>query len=163
MKTAAQALSALAALCSRGEQAESDLRDKLRKWDVMPDDADRIIRRLKDENFLSEERYARAFVRDKFRFNGWGRIKIAHALRQKHVASQCIDAALDEEIDDRIYHDMLIRLLQGKARSLDSREPRAARAALLRFAASRGFESELCYRCVDEVARTFNLPDDEIG
>ena len=69
MKTPAQALSALAALCSRGEQAESDLREKLRKWEFAPAEVERIIRRLKDENFLSEERYARAFVRDTFRFH----------------------------------------------------------------------------------------------
>lgn len=161
MKTPAQALSALAALCSRGEQAESDLREKLRKWEVSPADADRIIQRLKEENFLSDERYARAFVRDKFRFNGWGRIKIAHALRQKHIDSQWIEQALADEIDDAAYHDTLIRLMQGKLRSVASRELQAARAALLRFAASRGFESDLCYRCLDEVWRANDLTDDQ--
>ena len=161
MKTPAQALSALAALCSRGEQAESDLREKLRKWEVSPADADRIIQRLKEENFLSDERYARAFVRDKFRFNGWGRIKIAHALRQKRIDSQWIELALADEIDEAAYHDTLIRLMQGKLRSVASREPQAARAALLRFAASRGFESDLCYRCLDEVWRANDLTDDQ--
>ncbi len=161
MKTPAQALSALAALCSRGEQAESDLREKLRKWEVSPADADRIIQRLKEENFLSDERYARAFVRDKFRFNGWGRIKIAHALRQKHIDSQWIEQALADEIDEAAYHDTIIRLMQGKLRSVASREPQAARAALLRFAASRGFESDLCYRCLDEVWRANDLTDDQ--
>ena len=161
MKTPAQALSALAALCSRGEQAESDLREKLRKWEVSPADADRIIQRLKEENFLSEERYARACVRDKSRFNGWGRIKIAHALRQKHIDSQWIEQALADEIDDAAYHDTLIRLMQGKLRSVAGREPQAARAALLRFAASRGFESDLCYRCLDEVWRANDLTDDQ--
>ena len=161
MKTPAQALSALAALCSRGEQAESDLREKLRKWEVSPPDADRIIQRLKEENFLSDERYARAFVRDKARFNGWGRIKIAHALRQKHIDSQWIELALADEIDEAAYHDTLIRLMQGKLRSVASREPQAARAALLRFAASRGFESDLCYRCLDEVWRANDLTDDQ--
>lgn len=159
--TSEQALSRLAALCSRGEQAESDLREKLRKWDIAPADADRIIQRLKDENFLSDERYARAFVRDKARFNGWGRIKIAHALRQKHIDNQRIEQALVDEVDEAAYHDTLIRLMQGKLRSVAGREPQAARAALLRFAASRGFESDLCYRCLDEVWRTHNMPDDE--
>ena len=161
MKTPAQALSALAALCSRGEQAESDLREKLRKWEVSPADADRIIQRLNEENFWTDERYARAFVRDKFRFNGWGRIKIAHALRQKHIDSQWIEQALADEIDDAAYHDTLIRLMQGKLRSVAGREPQAARAALLRFAASRGFESDLCYRCLDEVWRANDLTDDQ--
>lgn len=164
MKTAEQALSALAALCSRGEQAESDLREKLRKWEVAPAQAERIIARLKDENFLSDERYARAFVRDKFRFNGWGRIKIAHALRQKHIDNQWIDVALREEIDADCYHDTLMRLMLGKARSVANRGSQAARAAVLRFAASRGFESDLCYRCLDEVWSTLDLTDhEEVG
>lgn len=160
--TSEQALSRLAALCSRGEQAESDLREKLRKWDIAPADADRIIRRLKEENFLSDERYARAFVRDKWRFNGWGRIKIAHALRQKRIAPQWIDQALDDEIDTEAYHDTLMHLMQAKLRTVASREPQAARAALLRFAASRGFESDLCYHCLDEVWRASKLPNDEV-
>lgn len=159
--TTEQALARLAALCSRGEQTESDLRSKLDRWGIEHTDADRIITRLKQDNFLSEERYARAFVRDKSRFNGWGRIKIAHALRQKKVSPEVVQQALDEELDADDSRQTLMRLLQNKARSLAGREPRLARAALLRFAASRGFESELCYRCVDEVCRTMNIPDDE--
>jgi len=159
--TSDQALARLAALCSRGEQAESDLRDKLCRWQIAPGEADGIIRRLKQENFLSDERYARAFVRDKFRFNGWGRIKIAHALRQKHIAGQWIEQALADEIDADDYRAELVRLMQGKLRTVAGRQPQAARAALLRFAASRGFESDLCYSCLDEVWRGQNQPDDE--
>ena len=69
--TSEQALSRLAALCSRGEQAESDMRRKLQRWGIDLGETDRIVQRLKEENFLNEERYARAFVRDKARFNGW--------------------------------------------------------------------------------------------
>ena len=159
--TPEQALSWLAALCSRGEQAESDLRRKLQRWGIDLGEADRIVQRLKEESFLNEERFARAFVRDKARFNGWGRVKIAHALRQKQVSSSVILQALDEELDEESSRDTLLHLLQGKARTLAGREPRLARAALLRFAASRGFETDLCYRCVDEVCRTMNIPDDE--
>lgn len=159
--TPQQALSRLAALCSRGEQAESDLRRKLQRWDIDPVEANRIVQRLKEENFLNEERFARAFVRDKARFNGWGRVKIAHALRQKQVSAAIIQLAIDEEMDAQASRSTLLRLLQGKARTVCQREPRLARAALLRFAASRGFETDLCYRCVDEVCRTLNIPDDE--
>lgn len=159
--TPEQALARLAALCSRGEQAESDIRNKLQRWGIDPAEADRIIQRLKDNNFLNEERYAHAFVRDKARFNGWGRVKIAHALRQKQVSSSVILQALDEELDAESSRNTLMHLLQGKARTLTGHEPRLARAALLRFAASRGFEADLCYRCVDEVCRTMNISDDE--
>ncbi len=137
------------------------MRRKLLRWGIDLGEADRIVQRLKEENFLNEERFARAFVRDKARFNGWGRVKIAHALRQKQVSSSVILQALDEELDEESSRDTLLHLLQDKARTLAAREPRLARAALLRFAASRGFESELCYRCVDEVCRTMNIPDNE--
>lgn len=151
--TPEQALSRLAALCSRGEQAESDLRGKLAAWGVVPSQADVIISRLQAEGFLDEQRYAIAFVRDKFRFNKWGRIKIAHALRQKAVSAAAIDTALDE-IDEIDYRRTLLQLLQAKARTVGGSDHWARRAALLRFAASRGFEHDLCYGCVDQVLNT---------
>ena len=77
------ALARAAALCSRSEQAESDVRTKILGWGVPPDDCNQILARLKSENFLSEERYARAYARDKFAFNGWGRQKIAFMLKAK--------------------------------------------------------------------------------
>ena len=75
--------------------------------------------------------------------------------------AKSMEDKLDEELDEESSRDTLLHLLQGKARTLAGREPRLARAALLRFAASRGFETDQCYRCVDEVCRTMNIPDDE--
>ena len=40
-------------------------------------DIARIIEMLKKENFINEERYAIGFVKDKFNYNKWGKIKIA--------------------------------------------------------------------------------------
>ena len=40
------ALNRLAALCSRSEQAECDLRAKLAAWAIAPNDADRITERI---------------------------------------------------------------------------------------------------------------------
>lgn len=145
-----KALAKLASLCSRGEQAEADLRLKLKAWEIEPHECERIIQYLKDNGFLNEQRYACAFVHDKFRFNAWGRVKIAYALRQKHVSSEVIERAL-RDIDATEYYDGLLRLLRGKMQTMIGRNPMAARTALLRFAASRGFEHELCYKAVDDV------------
>ena len=68
--TPENALHRTAALCSRSEQCEADLRLKLTAWGIGCDDADAIIARLKTGNFLCDNRYAHAFVRDKFRFGG---------------------------------------------------------------------------------------------
>ena len=85
-----EALLRAAALCSRQEQCTGHIRDKLREWNVDDDDAERIIKKLQEENFLDDHRYATFFVKDKFRFNRWGKIKISHMLRQKGISGETI-------------------------------------------------------------------------
>jgi len=143
----------LATLCARSEQAEGDLRRKLHDWALQPSDADAIIDRLKHERYLDNERYARAYCRDKLRFNGWGRIKIGYMLRGKGIKQQHIDAAL-AEIDDEQYSAILDDALTAKAKTLSGKPAEQMRAALLRFASSRGFEPSLIYRALEHLTST---------
>lgn len=140
----------LATLCARCEQAEGDLRKKLHDWGVSSSDADDIITRLQRERYLDNERFARAYCRDKLRFNGWGRIKIAFMLKGKGIEQEYIDAALSE-IDEEQYATILNDVLIAKAKTLKDKEPEQARASLLRFAASRGFEPALFFPAVSKI------------
>lgn len=140
----------LATLCARSEQAEGDLRKKLHDWAIAPCDIDAIIHRLKQERYLDNERYARAYCRDKLRFNGWGRIKIAFMLKGKGIEQEIIDNAI-AEIDEEQYLTILNDTLATKAKALGDKTPEQARAALLRFAASRGFESSLFFPAVSQL------------
>lgn len=139
-----------AALCSRSEHAISDIYTKLVTWGLAPSQARGIIDRLVSENFINEQRYAHAFAHDKHAYNGWGRIKIAYQLRGKGISQQDIDDAM-ADIDEDMYRAALIKMLQGKWREVSGREPQLARAAMLRFAASRGYEPSLIYDAVDQV------------
>jgi regulatory protein len=150
--TTAQAMNRAAALCARSEQAPGDVRDKLLRWGLLPSDASHVMRQLIEQGFLDEQRYARAFVKDRFAFNGWGRIKIAHQLRLKGIAPELIDEAMTAIDEDR-YRERLTELLQAKWRTVKDRERRAAWAAMMRFAASRGFEAAIAGECVKQVTR----------
>jgi len=134
-------------LCARCEQAEGDLRKKLRDWGIAPSEADAIILRLKQERYLDNERYAHAYCRDKLRFNGWGRIKIAYMLKGKGIEQEYIDAALSE-IDEEQYVAILDEALAAKAKSNIAKSDEQMRASLLRFAASRGFETTIFFPAV---------------
>lgn len=149
------ALNRAAALCARSEQAASDVRGKLLRWGLTPQQAQEVIDRLIDGGYLDDERYARAFVNDKFKFNGWGRIKIAYQLRAKGISQDCIDEALTL-IDDESYEQALLQLLTAKASTLRGKEPQQARAALQRFATGRGYEPALCYRMTDNIIHNPN-------
>lgn len=147
------ALARMQALCSQHETCIFDVRRKLATLDLTDDDRDDIVRRLLDDRFIDEARYATAFAADKFRFTGWGRIKIAQALRFKHIPSDAINDAL-EAIDDEAYIAALRRLLVSKRRTIKARSPWELTAKLMRFAVSRGFEPDIVRD---------NLPSDAAG
>ena len=147
-----QAFNRAAAICARSEQSLGDMRGKLVKWGLNSRDTNQVLSQLIEQDFINDERYARAFVKDKFAFNGWGRVKIAYQLRQKGIPTEYITDALTA-IDEDQYRQRLIELLSTKWRSVKRNDSRAAWAAMMRFAASRGFETTIAAQCVKLVTR----------
>lgn len=80
---------------------------------------------------------------DKYRFDRWGRLKIAAALRQRHIPDAAIRCAMEEVIDEDTYMQNLCDLIAKKAAISPEKDK------ILRFAASRGFEPHLIYDCID--------------
>ena len=141
------ALQRSAALCSRQEQCTSAIREKLMSWEVEPEEADRIIKLLMEEKFLDDGRYAEYYVRDKFRINGWGRIKITHMLRMKKLKEDFIERALNQ-IDEDAYMEACVKLIRSKAGKLSDRNAYSRKGKLYRFASSRGFEADIIHRAL---------------
>ena len=134
----AEALNKAAAYCTLCERCLSEVSKKLTTWGVPPAEQQRIIDRLQDQGFINEERYCRAFVNDKLRFNRWGRVKIRAALYEKQLPREYIAQAI-EDIDEEEYMQTLHDLVATKQRELKN-EDFATKQKIIRFAASRGFE-----------------------
>lgn len=143
-----QALERLENLCSRSEQCTADLRRKLWQWQIGAADADRIIDSLTGGAFVDDARYARAFVRDRYRFSSWGRAKLRAALTAKRIAAPLIASAL-EEIDSREYQRLAFAAMRSRLRSLDRTDTAVCRQKLLRFGITRGYETDLLLRILD--------------
>ena len=144
------ALNKAMALCSRREYCTDDIANKLQTWGVGSKDSGRIIKTLINENFINETRYANAFVRDKFNYNKWGKIKIAFYLKRKRIPLQLINDALDA-IDTDVYRRTLKDLLTMHRKSLKARNTYEMKAKLLRYGHSKGYESNLLYDILDEL------------
>lgn len=147
-----RALQRAAGLCSRQEQCTSNIRDKLKNWNVQEADAEKIIQKLRDEQFLDNGRYAGFYAKDKFRFNSWGKIKITHALRQKRVGEEEIENAISQ-IDEEDWFLTCLKITRQKAASLKEENTFTRRGKLLKFAAGRGFEPDLIYRALDQLEK----------
>lgn len=148
--TADEVLYKLAAKCSVSEQCLSDIETKLAKYDLTEEEKTRILRHLVEEKYIDDGRYAEAYVRDKYRFNKWGRIKIAQGLRMKGIDRETIDTAM-ETIDEAEYLDILRGLIQSKRRSTKGKNDYEVNGKLIRFATGRGFEFSAIRQCIKNV------------
>lgn len=109
------------------------------------EEIERIIAYLQEEKYLDDRRYAFTYVRDKFRFNAWGKIKLNAMLSQKNIPREIIDEAL-EQIDPDLYKQTCTRLLSEKSASLKESNQYRRKGKLYRFASQRGFESDLIHQ-----------------
>lgn len=130
--------------CSRSEHCTSEVFEKLKLWGLQEEDAAPVIEKLTKEKYIDDERFARAYVKDKFRFNHWGKQKIAFMLRAKNISPEIQEQAF-EEIQEEKYSDELQRLLTDKERSIKAKDKYDKRNKLMRFALGRGFESAEIY------------------
>ena len=151
----------LAALCAQAEHCQQEMRDKMRRWVLDETVQNRIIDRLIKERYIDDGRYARAFVKDKIRYNKWGRRKVQQALWQKHIDADIQQQVLDE-IDEKEYLDILRPLLKQKRKSIKAESDYEQNQKLVRFALGRGFGFDIIRQClnVDDIDIE-DIDDDE--
>lgn len=143
-----EAMHRAAMLCSRQEQCTGHIRLKLEEWGISEADAEIILEELQREKFLDNNRYATFYVKDKFRFNHWGRIKISHMLRQKGIGENDISDALGQ-IDEDVYFNTCLDLVKNKSVSLKDKNKFTRKGKLYRYASGRGFEPDLINRVLN--------------
>ena len=138
----------LAALCAQAEHCQQEMHDKMRRWELDETAQNRIIARLVKERYIDDERYARAFVKDKIRYNKWGRRKVQQALWLKHIDSDIQQRVLDE-IEEKEYLDILRPLLKQKRKSIKAESDYELNQKLVRFALGRGFGFDIIRQCLN--------------
>jgi regulatory protein len=119
----------------------------MRQWGIDDEVQARIMARLVGERYVYDNRYAEAFVRDKVRYNQWGRRKVEQALLMKHIDSDIAREALDS-IDDEEYISMLKPMLKQKSRSIKANNDYERNMKLMKWALGRGFTMDIIRQCI---------------
>ena len=76
--------------CAWQERCENDVRRKLASFSLSDSQEDAIVKMLKVNRFVDDERFVESFVRSKVKAS-WGRQKIVVALRAKRIPSALIE------------------------------------------------------------------------
>ena len=147
-KTEQDAYLTLAALCAQAEHCQWEMTEKMRRWELSEEAQARIMERLVKERYVDDERFARAFVKDKVRYNKWGRRKVEQALWTKHIDEAIRQQVLDE-VEDEEYIRVLRPLIQQKRKTTRANSDYELNGKLIRFAMSRGFTMDIIRQCID--------------
>lgn len=136
--------------CAYRDRSHREVEEKLREMRMIPAACEQIIVQLMQENFLNEERFARSFVRGKFRIKKWGRIKIKQELKFREISAPLIKIALTE-IDETEYFNTLTELAQKKNALLKEKDPFKKRKKLANYLLQKGYESALIFEVLDNL------------
>lgn len=124
----------------------------MQRWQIDEETQGRILDHLTNHRFIDEERFCRAFAKDKIRYNKWGRRKVEQALLLKRIPID-IQRKVLGEIDEQEYLDVLLPLLASKRKDIQGKNAYERNGKLMRFALQRGFTMDIIRRCMEEDGR----------
>jgi len=146
-----KALQKLKHYCGYQERSHAEVKQKLYSLGLSGKEAEELIFRLIEEEYLNEERFAIAYTSGKSRNNGWGRIKIRAGLKQKGISKYCILKAL-QSLNESEYIAGFQRIADKKWHSLQSEKNIFVKKnKWQQFLLQRGFE--------ESIIKTWSFPE----
>jgi regulatory protein len=137
--------------CTYQERTQQEVRHRLYMWEVNADEVEELIARLIEDNFLNEERFAKAYAGGKFRMREWGKVKIENRLKSKGLSSYCIKKGL-QEINEEDYIQTLKRLIikRKEKEKQKGSNPSYIRQFIYSYLITKGYESDLILKTLKE-------------
>jgi regulatory protein len=142
-----QALQKARNYCAKQERAHAQLRNKLYDWGLFKNEVEKAISQLIVEGFLSEQRFANAYVSGKFNIKKWGKRKIAYELTKKQVPKKLAMQAINS-IDENSYKETIAKLIVKKNSSLQD-DFFTRKNKIARYLLSKGYENEVIWQMIE--------------
>ena len=142
----------LESYCAYQERCHWEVETKLRSMTNFSDEIGEVVLHLLQNNYLNEERFARAFARGKNRIKLWGKSRIVMELKQRKISETIIKLALTE-IDQDEYDLAFEALAERHWESI--REPNIykKRKKFCDFLLRKGYDSGKVYEIMKEIER----------
>ena len=130
-------------ILSRREHSTIELKTKLKKFNPTPEDLRDVVARLKESNFLDDERFAASFIRSKA-LSGYGPNYISQYLIKKGINSDLYDMyALGIDWEENC-------LMQFRKKNRTNELTFKEKEKILRFLAYRGFSYEIIKKALKD-------------
>ena len=137
-------------------RSELEVREYLGKLDISFNQADDIVKRLKNSGLINTDLYVKAYVHDKFSFSNDGPNKIRKDLLLKNISNDIIDRELSSIGSDDLF-EKLNRLVIKKVNSNSKYSNKMLRQKLLSYFINLGYDENDILYIIDN-----NLVDNNI-
>jgi len=144
------ALKRLAALCAKAEHCTGEMLRKMQQWGLSEEEQNEVMDYLVEHKFVDDERYTKAFISDKLKYNKWGRYRIASELRMKQVDASIIEEALGD-IGDEQWLEVLRPLIAQKLGTVKADGDYERSMKTIKYALSRGFDIDLVRKAISQL------------
>lgn len=150
--TLEEAIKRLEQYCSYQERCHQDVNKKLFEMRMIPEAIDLIKVHLINNDFLNEERFAKAFVRGKFKIKKWGKRRLTLELKKRDISKAIIHIAIGQ-IEAHQYMNVFNVLAKKKAVTLKETNILKKKKKLANYLLYRGWESYLVYDKVNDLIK----------
>lgn len=142
--TQEQVLEKMERYCAYRDRCLMETEEKLRSFGLTEDEEAEIIRRLEEERFLDQERFARSFVRGKYRIKKWGETRLRTALATRGIPRPMIEDALGE-INRSEYRANFKKLFDDRVRRAGGLDTQRQKAEVYNYLYFKGYPADMIW------------------
>jgi regulatory protein len=116
-----------------------EVKDFLKRQKAEKDVLEKVLKRLKEQGFLNDARFAKMFCEEKMNFDTIGPKKIRQQLIQKGIHFDLIDQNL-RDFDSRLSQEKILTLLEKETRYPIKKTLQKAKTSFRQKCVTRGFD-----------------------
>jgi len=126
----------------------NEIRVYLKKKNIDEIIIDNTIERLVKNNFLNDEVFAKAFIKDKLNFTTMGKYKLINELSKLKVDSEIISKYI-EEIDDDIWYERMEKIINKYLKSKKKYDKKTLKNKLYIYLVNLGYDKSLVINIIN--------------
>lgn len=135
--------------CSICYRSMKQVQNYMNKMEIPVGEQDKIIKKLKKNNILNEEKFVESFISDQIRFTNDGPNKIKKQLLEHNIPIECIDQYL-RKYDDSILEEKLEKLIAKKQKN-QRYSKMVGKQKLLSYLLNLGYEKDMIQKKLSNV------------
>lgn len=128
----------------RKERTVAEMRTWLEDREIEPDEIDRVVNFLIENEALNDRKFAVEFTSDKREISGWGQTRIRETLRKRGMPETLIQEALARDTGETEV-DRAARMLEERGADLSDDRGKSRALGLL---SRRGYSAEEAYAAI---------------